>query len=148
MQSINGMIQLAAMVLEIMRDTLEERRVRGKEGMQVKSVVVNQGNPAWALGRAARGSLGAGGVTGGCRDLQGATDTVWPRAGAQKHGAGCPGDALTALLHLKGCQLSRRAVVITPLVLPGEQLVAAPCPDGGTHPSVRRAVLPSGRTHL
>lgn len=58
MQSVNGMIQLAAMVLQIMRGTLEERRVRGKEGMQVKSLAVNQGNPAWALGRVAQGGSG------------------------------------------------------------------------------------------
>lgn len=65
MQSVNGMIQLAAMVLQIMRGTLEERRVRGKEGMQVKSLGANQGNPAWALGWVARGGSGVRVVTGG-----------------------------------------------------------------------------------
>lgn len=143
MQSVNGMIQLAAMVLQIMRGTLEERRVRGKEGMQVKSLVANQGHPAWALGWAARGGSGVRVVTGGCRDLQGATGTVWPCARAQKHSAGCAGDALLVLLDLKGCQLPPRAGVMLPLLLHGEQLVAAPCPGGGWPP-----LSTSGRTHL
>lgn len=143
MQSVNGMIQLAAMVLQIMRGTLEERRVRGKEGMQVKSLVANQGHPAWALGWAARGGSGVRVVTGGCRDLQGVTGTVWPCARAQKHSAGCAGDALLVLLDLKGCQLPPRAGVMLPLLLHGEQLVAAPCPGGGWPP-----LCTSGRTHL
>lgn len=75
--------------------------------------------------------------------MQGATGTVWPRARAQKHGAGCPGNALLVLLDLKCCQLPRRAVVMLPLLLRGEQLVAAPCPDGGWPP-----LCTSGRTHL